>query len=61
MQTVIHEDGVELIPESDHEEEALRKIKRKSIKSIDFEDAWNETGSLKLTHGKHPWDLPGGR
>lgn len=41
--------SVKLLPESQFERECLKLLKDSSIKSKQFEDAWNGTGPLIIT------------
>lgn len=63
MKIEINEDSIKLIAESSFEIEALQKIRTKGVENIRFEDDWNFTGPLVLTHITHPWDTnqSGGR
>ena len=55
MKVTIHEHGVELEPENEHERQALAKIANKSL-TAKWENSWDQCGSLKLEFEPHPWD-----
>lgn len=50
MKIETSENSVTLIPESKWEEQALKQIKNRGVISIQFKDAWEQTGGLVLEH-----------
>ena len=55
MKIVKTQYGVELIPESSYEQDALETLAGKSI-TAKFTDSWNQTGNLVIQYEPHPWD-----
>jgi hypothetical protein len=49
------EDGVILVPESPFEINALKELKKSSIKKMRFEDEWMQTGKFIITF-ETEWD-----
>lgn len=50
MRVQLGENSVKLIPESEWEKEALQRLKRRGINKMEFQDAWNYDGWLRLEH-----------
>ena len=48
MKVEQQENGIALIPETDFEREALKRLRKKSIKSMQFEDAWDQKGRFLI-------------
>lgn len=49
--------GIELVAESDYEQECLKHLdSKKGSLTINFEDSWNKSGTLKIEGKPHPWD-----
>lgn len=48
--------GIELIPETDFERDCLRHVQEQVNVTLQFEDAWNRTGNLKIEGQPHHWD-----
>lgn len=44
------ENSLTLEAESEWEFEALRRLKKRGIKSMEFHDPWEQTGGLRLEH-----------
>ena len=44
------ENSITLEPESEWELEALRRLKRRGISAMKFQDAWEMAGGLRLEH-----------
>lgn len=55
MKVVISEDSLEFEPETEHEKQALNKIKRNQIEPISFKDQWNEKFPLVIKFKKDDW------
>ena len=49
------ENGIELEPENSHEKDCLKHIVGKGQLSAGHEDAWNQTGPIKIEFKPHPW------
>ena len=47
MKVIKHENGVDLIPETDFEKECIKHISNKQL-TAEFEDNWDQKGNLQL-------------
>ena len=48
MKVERQENAVVLVPENDFERAALIELRKHSIKGMQFEDAWHQTGKLTI-------------
>ena len=49
MKVEKREDAIVLVPESDFEKDALAQLKKKRVKSMEFEKTWEQDGNLIIT------------
>jgi hypothetical protein len=55
MKVIKHENGIELVPETDFEIECLRHIANRSIHA-EWTDKWDSSGNLKVEFPKDSWN-----
>ncbi len=55
MKVVRHENGIDLVPESDFEREALKSIWHEKVK-MDWEDSWNQKGNFQIRQDRIMYD-----
>jgi hypothetical protein len=51
MRVKLGENSITLEPESQWEQDALKRLKKRGIRKMEFHDAWNQEGGLRLEHG----------
>jgi len=52
MRVKLGENSITLEADSIWEQDALKRLKKRGIKKMQFHDAWNEEGGLRLEHSK---------
>ena len=55
MKIEIKESSMVLVPENVFEKESLRRLKKKGVESIRFENEWDQEGGLILNHPVENW------
>jgi len=60
MKVNVGDDSIELRPETQNDVTALTKIRDRNIKSIHFEDYWEQSGSLVVEFTSKDEDLMNG-
>ena len=55
MKVEIRENGITLVPENSFEKEALKELRKHSIKKMNFEDPWESNGKFLIDYDNE-WD-----
>lgn len=54
MKVIAHENGIELVPETEFEKQCLKKIAHETV-SMKWTDEWNQSGNLKIEAKDNDW------